>query len=64
MTDYASIRATHEAATALRDLAYDLTGASRRRVSLSDTIRVACTIASKHKEETLKALSDDTGEAR
>ena len=39
MPDYTSIRATTDAAAALREITFALTGQTRRRLSQSDALR-------------------------
>ena len=59
MAEYTSIRATADTADLLREVAFALTGKTRRRVSQSDALRVACTIALRHLEETAAVLTGD-----
>jgi hypothetical protein len=64
MTQYTSIRATVEAAGALRGLAGTLMTNTQRRISLSDALQAACAVAAQYKDETIAALPDVAEETR
>jgi hypothetical protein len=57
MPDYTSIRATTDTAEMLREVAFALTGKTRRRVSQSDALRAVCTVALRHLEETAEVIT-------
>lgn len=57
MPDYTSIRATTDTAEMLREVAFALTGKTRRRVSQSDALRAVCTVALRHLEETAGVIT-------
>lgn len=57
MPDYTSIRATTDAADLLREVAFALTGKTRRRVSQSDALRAVCAVAMRHLDETADAIT-------
>jgi hypothetical protein len=63
MPDYTSIRATTDAAAALREITFALTGQTRRRLSQSDALRAVCAVAMRHLDETAREVTGEgTGE--
>jgi hypothetical protein len=55
----AQVSLTPEARSALRDLTYALTGATRKHVTLSDAVIAACKMASADLTRTVDELPDD-----
>lgn len=56
-TEYVPIRITSASRAALDRLVFQLTGAAERRVTLSDAITAACTVASAHLAEAAEAVA-------
>lgn len=56
MAETTPVRIENDAADQLRDVAYQLTGAARKRITLSDALRALLTVANAHQDELLAAV--------
>lgn len=59
MPEYTSIRAATATAAMLRDLTFTLTGQTRRRVSQSEALHAACTVALMHLDEAAGVITGE-----